>query len=434
MAEPHGASAPGQAYAAGVERGDWQDDPAQHPALAELDRIHAAVLSAAAGNGGLFSRLLGRDRRASIPGLYLWGGVGRGKTFLIDLFYDALPIKELAAAGRTDAPRPRSGRGGDHPRSGWWGEGASAPSGPSPASGRRWREAPDEGKAAAAWAGRTDAGGKHRTHFHRFMREVHAQLRAHAGERDPLAAVAADWGRRLRVLVLDEFFVSDIGDAMLLARLLEGLFAQGTVLVTSSNTPPQALYQGGLQRARFLPAIELIERHCHVLELDSDTDYRLRALTRSPVYRAPLDDASDDWLRARWEELTAGVPREAGPLSIDGRDIPVRALAEGQAWFDFADLCEGPRAAADYIEIARERHTVLLGGIPRFDGGNDDPARRFVHLVDEFYDRHVNLVCTADAAPQDLYAGERLAAAFERTASRLVEMQSAEYLALEHRG
>jgi len=404
MAEASGAPAPGRAYAAGVARGAWQDDPAQHPALAELDRIHAAVLADASGRRGLLARMLGRDRRAAIPGLYLWGGVGRGKTFLIDLFYDGLPLEALAAAGRTDAPRPRSGRGGDHPRSGWWGEGAS------------------------------DAGSKHRTHFHRFMREVHAQLRAHAGERDPLAAVAAEWGRRLRVLVLDEFFVSDIGDAMLLARLLEGLFAQGTVLVTSSNTPPQSLYKGGLQRARFLPAIELIERHCRVLELDSDTDYRLRALTRSPVYRAPLDDASDAWLRARWEELTAGVPREAGPLSIDGRDIPVRALAEGQAWFDFADLCEGPRATTDYIEIARERHTVLLGGIPRFDGSNDDPARRFVHLVDEFYDRHVNLVCTADAAPQDLYAGERLAAAFERTASRLVEMQSAGYLALEHRG
>jgi cell division protein ZapE len=165
-----------------------------------------------------------------------------------------------------------------------------------------------------------------------------------------------------------------------------------------------------------------------------DTDYRLRALTRSPVYRAPLDDASDDWLGERWEALTAGVPRGEGPLSIDGRDIPARALAEGQAWFDFAGLCEGPRASADYIEIAREHHTVLLGGIPRFDGGNDDPARRFVHLVDELYDRHVNLVCTADAAPQALYAGERLAGAFERTASRLVEMQSAEYLALEHRG
>jgi cell division protein ZapE len=405
MAEASGAPAPGQAYSAGVARGEWQDDPAQHPALAELDRIHAALVSGATGNGGLFSRLLGRDRREPVPGLYLWGGVGRGKTFLIDLFYDGLPLRELAAEGRTDLT--------------------------SPARGRRWREAPDEGKAAAT-SGRS--GGKRRTHFHRFMREVHAQLRAHAGERDPLAAVAADWGRRLRVLVLDEFFVSDIGDAMLLARLLEGLFAQGTVLVTSSNTPPGALYKGGLQRARFLPAIDLIERHCHVLELAGDTDYRLRALTRSPVYRAPLDDASDDWLGERWEALTAGVPRGEGPLSIDGRDIPARALAEGQAWFDFAGLCEGPRASADYIEIAREHHTVLLGGIPRFDGGNDDPARRFVHLVDELYDRHVNLVCTADAAPQALYAGERLAGAFERTASRLVEMQSAEYLALEHRG
>ena len=237
------------------------------------------------------------------------------------------------------------------------------------------------------------------------MREVHAQLRAHAGERDPLAAIARAWRKQWRVLVLDEFFVIDIGDAMLLGRLLDRLFAEGVALVTSSNTAPLQLYQDGLQRERFLPAIKLLQQHCAVVHLVSATDYRLRALTRTPVYRAPLDESSDAWLASRWKELSVGCAPEAGPLQIDGRLIPARALAEGHAWFDFAALCEGPRAASDYIEIATEYHTVLLGGIPLFGGGNDDPARRFITLVDELYDRHVNLVCTAAAAPPGLYAG-----------------------------
>jgi cell division protein ZapE len=360
------AETPSQRYAAGVARGDWQFDAAQQPALAELDRLHAALLDPP--KPGLFARL-----RGEVPppptGLYLWGGVGRGKTFLIDLFFDALPFAE-----------------------------------------------------------------KRRTHFHRFMREVHAALREHAGERDPLVAVARGWRESMRVLVLDEFFVNDIGDAMLLGRLLERLFAEGVALVTSSNTEPKNLYLHGLQRERFLPAIALLQAHCAVVLLDSPTDYRLRALTKSPVYRAPLDAESEAWLAGRWRELTAGAPPEDGPLIIDGRDIPVRARVEGHAWFDFAALCEGPRAASDYIEIATEHHTVLVGGIPRLDDTRGDAARRFVHLVDEFYDRHVNLVCTADAGPTALYAGDRLGGAFERTASRLIEMQSAEYLALEHRG
>jgi cell division protein ZapE len=360
---------PSAAYAAGVARGEWQDDPAQHPALVELDRLHAALVTPPASGGGFLSRLFSNHETPDAPrGLYLWGGVGRGKTFLIDLFYDGLPIAE-----------------------------------------------------------------KRRTHFHRFMREVHERLRAHTGERDPLAAIAREWRATLRVLVLDEFFVSDIGDAMLLGRLLDRLFAEGVVLVTSSNAAPQDLYKDGLQRARFLPAIALIEQHCAVVHLDSPHDYRLRALTQSPVYRAPLDAQSDPWLQERWNVLAHGVPPEDGPFVVEGREIPARARAEGMAWFDFAGLCEGPRGTADYIELACECHTVLLGGIPRFDGTRDDAARRFVHLVDELYDRHVNLVCTADAPPVGLYAGERLAAAFERTASRLIEMQSADYLALEHR-
>ncbi|KGQ18384.1 ATPase, AFG1 family [Lysobacter dokdonensis DS-58] len=358
---------PSAAYAAGVARGEWQDDAAQHPALRELDRLHDALRTPANG-GGLFSRLFGNDAPQAPRGLYLWGGVGRGKTFLIDLFYDGLPIAE-----------------------------------------------------------------KRRTHFHRFMREVHERLRAHAGERDPLAAIAKQWRETLRVLVLDEFFVSDIGDAMLLARLLDRMFAEGVVLVTSSNAAPRDLYKDGLQRSRFLPAIALIEQRCAVVFLDSPQDYRLRALTRSPVYRAPLDAGSDAWMRERWETLSHGCPREDEPFVVDGRTIDSRARAEGMAWFDFSALCEGPRGTSDYIELARECHTVLLGGIPKFDALNDDSARRFVNLIDELYDRHVNLVCTAGAMPMQLYAGERLVAAFERTASRLIEMQSAEYLALEHR-
>ncbi|ODU52389.1 MAG: cell division protein ZapE [Lysobacteraceae bacterium SCN 69-48] len=359
---------PSQRYAEGVARGDWLADPAQQQALRALDRVHAELLRPAPARG-LLQRLLGGAADASpVHGLYLWGGVGRGKTFLIDLFYAGLPVSE-----------------------------------------------------------------KRRTHFHRFMREVHERLRAHAGERDPLAAIAREWRRSLRVLVLDEFFVSDIGDAMLLARLLERLFAEGVVLVTTSNAAPAALYKDGLQRARFLPAIALLQRHCEVVELVSDTDYRLRALTRSPVYRAPLDAEGDAWLQQRWHELGGDDGHRDAGIVIDGRRIPVRARSKGLCWFDFAALCEGPRGNADYIEIAREFHTVLLGGVPRFDGLRDDAARRFVHLVDELYDRHVNLVCTADAAPMALYAGERLAAAFERTTSRLIEMQSADYLAHEHR-
>jgi cell division protein ZapE len=359
---------PSQRYADGVARGDWLADPAQQPALRALDRVHAELLRPAPARG-LLQRLLGGAADAPpVHGLYLWGGVGRGKTFLIDLFYAGLPVRE-----------------------------------------------------------------KRRTHFHRFMREVHERLRAHAGERDPLAAIAREWRRSLRVLVLDEFFVSDIGDAMLLARLLERLFAEGVVLVTTSNAAPAALYKDGLQRARFLPAIALLQRHCDVVELVSDTDYRLRALTRSPVYRAPLDAEGDAWLQQRWHELGGDDGHRDAGIVIDGRRIPVRARSKGLCWFDFAALCEGPRGNADYIEIAREFHTVLLGGVPRFDGLRDDAARRFVHLVDELYDRHVNLVCTADAAPMALYAGERLAAAFERTTSRLIEMQSADYLAHEHR-
>lgn len=358
---------PSQRYAAGVARGDWRDDPAQHAALAELDRIHLAIADGA--QEGWLERLSSFWKKPEpVRGLYFWGGVGRGKTFLVDLFYDGLPIEQ-----------------------------------------------------------------KSRTHFHRFMRGVHERLREHAGQSDPLAKIAQEWRGNLRVLVLDEFFVTDIGDAMLLARLLERLFAEGVILVTTSNTAPENLYANGLQRESFLPAIALLQKHCVELYAEGTEDYRMRALTRSPVYRAPLEEQSEAWLGQRWNELSGNQAAHGDNIEIEGRKIAMRGHGKGIAWFDFPALCEGPRGPGDYIEIAREFNTVLVGGIPHFDRMNEDAARRFVNLIDELYDRHVNLVCTANDAPPLLYTGTRLAGAFERTASRLIEMQSAEYLATPHR-
>jgi cell division protein ZapE len=359
---------PSQAYAAGVASGAWLADPAQQALLPELDRVQRELL--AAQGDGVLGRLAAKLRPPGpVRGLYVWGGVGRGKTFLADLLHDSL------------AAVPR----------------------------QRW-------------------------HFHRFMGEVHARLRALPNTSDTLAVVGADLASEMRLLVLDEFFVSDIGDAMILGRLLERLFERGVTLVTTSNIPPGDLYRDGLQRASFLPAIALLEKHCVVHELASARDYRLRQLTRAATYLTPLGEASEAALAAHFARLTERAPRETGPLRIHGRPVHAKALADGVAWFEFAELCEGPRAVADYIELARDYHTVLLSNVPRFDDHtNADPARRFVHLVDEFYDRHVNLLLSAAADALSLYSGTKLEREFERTGSRLVEMQQQAYLAREHR-
>jgi cell division protein ZapE len=367
-AAPHEAAPtrPSARYAAGAAAGRWQDDPAQRAVLPVLDRIHDEILEAEVDTlRERLAALVGRKRR--VRGLYLHGGVGRGKTFLVDLLHDGLP--------------------------------------------ERLRQ---------------------RAHFHRFMGRMHAELAAAVHVRDPLVEVA----RRLAdrpLLVLDEFFVTDIGDAMILAELLRHLRREGVCLVTTSNIPPAELYRDGLQRAKFLPAIARLERHCEVLHIASATDWRLRALTAAPVYHVPADAAADAALAAAFERLAPGAWRAEGALDVAGRAIPLRRRADGVAWFDFAALCEGPRAVADYIEIARAHHTVLLSGVPRFDGGNDDPGRRFVHLVDEFYDRNVNLLLSAAAEPAALYGGHRLQREFERTVSRLLEMRSEEYLARPHK-
>jgi cell division protein ZapE len=363
------AVAPSQAYAEGVTAGRWQADPAQQALLPELDRIRQQLL--AARPDGAWEKLTARFReRPAVNGLYLWGRVGRGKTFLADLLFDA-------AVGVPKA---------------------------------RW-------------------------HFHAFMQQIHARLKSLAGQPDTLAIVARDMAADLRLLVLDEFFVSDIGDAMILGRLLDQLIARGITLVATSNTPPPELYRDGLQRASFLPAIALIERHCTVWRLDSAQDYRLRQLTSAPVYYTPPGADADEQLAGCFERLGEGLPRSTAPLTVNDRQIPVRSQVEGHGlvWFEFADLCEGARSAADYVEIAREFHTLLLSNVPRFDAGNEDAALRFVYLIDELYDRHVNLLLSAAADPLSLYRGTRVERQFERTSSRLIEMQSSEYLALEHR-
>jgi cell division protein ZapE len=293
-------------------------------------------------------------------GLYLWGGVGRGKTWLMDLL----------AEGR---------------------------------DGRDCR----------------------RMHFQHFMREVHARRRSLAGGERPLERIAAQLARTARAWCLDEFMVQDIGDAMILYGVLDGMLRRGVVLVLTSNTPPQRLYEGGLQRERFLPAIALLTRMLDVLEIGSGADYRRMQLAQGQMWFDSADPATPARMRALFERLAGAAAIDRGDaMHIEERPIATRAHAGGMAWFDFAALCEGPRSADDYIALARRLHTVFLSGVPVFDGTNDDAARRFIALVDELYDQDVRLVIAAAAGPAGLYRGERLRAAFERTASRLDEMRT----------
>jgi cell division protein ZapE len=274
---------------------------------------------------------------------------------------------------------------------------------------------------------------RRRRHFHRFMYEVHAQLKGAEHVAAPLEEIARRIARETRVLCFDELFVSDIADAMLVGGLLRALFRRGVALVATSNLPPQRLYENGLQRERFLPAIELLERHTRVLEVDAGTDYRLRDLTSAGIYLASGAPDTPARLAALFKKLAAGGEPHTGTVQIEGRPIPIVREAGTAIWFHFAALCAGPRSQNDYIEIARAYQAVFLADVPQFDAPREDEARRFIALVDELYDHSVKLIVSAAAQPVELYRGERLRREFARAASRLIEMQSTAYLAREHR-
>jgi cell division protein ZapE len=358
---------PLQRYEMDLAREGFVSDPEQAHAVDALQRVYDDLLQSPPKHG-LFQRLSGSQRVwPRVPGLYLWGGVGRGKTYLMDAFFDALPFTR-----------------------------------------------------------------KRRTHFHRFMLEVHERRNLFPDEQDPLIHVADGIADATRVLCFDEFFVADIADAMILGRLFEALFKRGVTLIATSNVPPDGLYKGGLQRDQFLPAIERLKKNCTVLNVDGGTDYRMRTLHGAELYLVPSDASAEARLAKHFDALaTSGIERDSS-LKVNGRNIAAKRLADGVAWFVFDELCEGPRSAADYIEIGRTHGTVILSGLKPMSQDRDDAARRFMTLVDEFYDRGVKLLIAADVPPEQLYTGTRLQFEFDRVLSRLQEMQSQEYLAKPH--
>jgi len=355
-------------YAQELAARGFRADPAQEAAVDALEDLRTRLIKRAAGAARPRGWLTPWRSPEAVRGLYLWGGVGRGKTWLMDLFFASLPFAK-----------------------------------------------------------------RQRRHFHRFMYDAHAHLKGMDQQSAPLDEVAARIAREAQVLCFDEFFVSDIADAMIVGNLLHGLFRRGVTLVATSNLPPRGLYENGLQRERFLPAIGLLERHTRILAVDAGTDYRLRDLTQAGTYLVSSAADTPARLAALFNRLAGGDLREAGVVEIEGRQIAVAREAGTAVWFRFAAVCAGPRSQNDYIEIARAYQTVILADVPQLDALHEDEARRFIALVDELYDHSVKLIVSAAAPPAELYRGERLSREFERAASRLIEMQSAQYLAREHR-
>jgi cell division protein ZapE len=272
---------------------------------------------------------------------------------------------------------------------------------------------------------------KRRVHFHRMMSEVHARLKGFSNV-DPLDQVAADIAKETEVLCFDEFFVADIGDAMILGRLMHGLFRRGVILVATSNTAPPDLYAGGLQRERFLPAIEILEEKTEVLHIEGATDYRLTLLQKAGTFLCPAGPGANTKLERYFQEIASGDIENDTAVDVLGRSIPARKSAKGIAWFSFEALCDGPRSQQDYIEIARWYPTVIVSDMPALDAEREDAARRFIALVDEFYDRRVKLIVSAEAPIPTLYRGMRLRLEFPRAVSRLTEMQTEVYLHSAH--
>jgi cell division protein ZapE len=358
----------GELYAAEIQKRGFAADNAQLIAIRLLERLRSELAEAAAAPLG--KRLLrGLTSSGSSPkGVYLWGGVGRGKTWIMDLFYSSLTL-----------------------------------------------------------------AAKRRTHFYRFMQEVHADLKRLKGMQSPLDGVADKIAKKSRVVCFDELFVSDIADAMILAGLFGALVKRDVALVFTSNVKPKDLYKNGLQRDRFLPTIALIENHCDVVNADGGIDYRLRQLTAAPIYLPAGAPDTHKRLEELFDDLSDEDIESDGTISVHNRKIKVVRESENVIWFDFAALCEGPRSPADYVAIASEYQSVIIASVPVFGVDADNAARRFISVIDEFYDRGVNVILSAAAAPNELYKGEKLKFEFQRTASRLTEMQSEEYLARAHR-
>lgn len=369
-------TSPSTRYQRDLSEARLQPDLAQAKAIQHLQRLFEQLVARDAERAGRkwwvrWANRWGWSRSPEpLQGVYLWGGVGRGKTYLMDLFYECLPFEH-----------------------------------------------------------------KMRTHFHRFMRRVHGELRLLKDRSDPLEIVADTLSGEASVICFDEFFVVDITDAMILGNLFKALFARGVTLVATSNIPPDQLYKDGLQRDRFLPAIKLLQQHTQVINVDGGVDYRLRALEQAPLYHWPQGDAAEAALEKCFYTLIPGVDHVESQveLEVEGRKLWAKLEADDVVWFEFRELCAGPRSQNDYIVLAREYHAVLVSNVPQLGGKTDDQARRFIYLVDEFYDRGVKLVISAAKPIEQLYVGERLAFEFERTVSRLLEMQSQEYLSRAHR-
>ncbi|ANI30241.1 hypothetical protein PL78_10445 [Yersinia entomophaga] len=370
-------STPTARYQQALAAGEYQPDEVQRQAVEQLEQIYLALCERAnrptptLGLRGRLSRLLGRNHALAVTppvqGLYMWGGVGRGKTWLMDLFFHSLP--------------------GDR---------------------------------------------KLRLHFHRFMLRVHQELAELQGHENPLEIIADGFKAQTDVLCFDEFFVSDITDAMLLATLLQALFARGITLIATSNIPPDNLYQNGLQRARFIPAIALIKEYCEVMNVDAGIDYRLRTLTQAHLYLTPLNPQTEQNMRQMFIKLAGKVGEEKPVLEINHRPLAAISAADGVLAVDFHTLCEEARSQLDYIALSREYHTVLLHNLRLMTAKEENAARRFLALVDEFYERRVKLIISAEASMFEIYQGERLKFEYQRCLSRLQEMQSEEYLKLPH--
>lgn len=362
---------PMKLYRQALHDGGLIGDPDQAHLMQHFQRLYKDLLHQPERRSGLSNWLSNRFRNNTeiTKGLYVWGGVGRGKTYLVDLFYESLPFSN-----------------------------------------------------------------KLRLHFHRFMELVHHELNALGDIVNPLETVSENLSKKARTICLDEMQVTDITDAMLLGNLFQGLFARGVVLATTSNISPDDLYTGGLQRERFLPAISLLKTYTEVVEMPGDTDYRLRSLEQAEIFHTPLDKAAFECLEKNFHAIV-GVSHTTDPIiEINDRDIPVVKWDDGIVWFEFGTICHSPRGKSDYIEIARLFHTVLVANVPLMGNTHSDEARRFIHMVDEFYDRNVKLIMSAAGELDDLYTGKRLEFEFQRTASRLREMQSVEYLARQHLG